>query len=210
LVSEQSVGVVPTWQVPPEHESPVVQGLPSLQEAVLFACSQAPALQLSSVQGLLSLQSAAITQLGAGASMPASGSGAGVVSLQTPLLHTCPALQGIPHWPQFMTSDVVSTHEPPHGMAPPLQDSWQEPAEHTWPDGHMWPHAPQLFTSAEVSTHALPHVVFVQLVEPSAFDLLSLGSDEHPRARAAAPVKRTTAARGLRINTPNGECGERD
>src|SRR5204862_545001 len=33
-------GAAPPMQAPPEHVSPVVQALPSLQDAVLFACAQ--------------------------------------------------------------------------------------------------------------------------------------------------------------------------
>ena len=36
LLSLQSVGTAPGWQVPPEQMSPVVHAFPSLQAAVLF------------------------------------------------------------------------------------------------------------------------------------------------------------------------------
>src|SRR5436190_14720058 len=50
-------GAAPPTQTPPKHVSPVVQALPSLQELVLFVCTQPVAgLHVSSVQGLLSLQ----------------------------------------------------------------------------------------------------------------------------------------------------------
>jgi hypothetical protein len=56
LPSLQSVGPPPTHE-PPEQASPVVQALPSLQEAVLFVCTHPEAgLQLSSVQPLPSSQ----------------------------------------------------------------------------------------------------------------------------------------------------------
>jgi hypothetical protein len=48
-------GAGPPWHVPPEQVSPVVQGLPSLQLAVLGVCTQpVDGLQLSVVHGLLS------------------------------------------------------------------------------------------------------------------------------------------------------------
>src|SRR2546422_309168 len=51
------VGASPPTQVPPEHASFVVHALPSLQEAVLCVWTPAVAgMQVSSVQGLLSLQ----------------------------------------------------------------------------------------------------------------------------------------------------------
>jgi len=55
FVSAQSLSG-PGWQEPPEHTSPTVQALPSSHVAVLFVCVQVPPAQLSSVQGLLSLQ----------------------------------------------------------------------------------------------------------------------------------------------------------
>ena len=59
LVSAQSYAPVPAKQVPPEHVSPVVQILPSLQLAVLLVCVQAPVpgLQRPVVQGSPSAQS---------------------------------------------------------------------------------------------------------------------------------------------------------
>ena len=60
LLSLQVTAATPT-HVPPEQVSPVVQAFPSSQTAVLFACAQPVAgLQLSSVQGLLSLQVTAV------------------------------------------------------------------------------------------------------------------------------------------------------
>jgi hypothetical protein len=55
----------PPTHVPPEQTSPVVQALPSLQDAVLFVCTQPVAgLQESSVQAFASLQLTAVpTQL---------------------------------------------------------------------------------------------------------------------------------------------------
>jgi hypothetical protein len=97
LVSAQFIGA-PPWHVPAEHVSAVVQALPSSQELVLFACSQAPALlHVSSVHGLLSLQLALVVHSGAGASEPASGPGSGVPPVQTPALHAWSAPQAMPH-----------------------------------------------------------------------------------------------------------------
>jgi hypothetical protein len=60
LLSSQ-FGAAPPTQAPPEQVSPVVQALPSLQLAVLFVWVQPVAgLQASVVQGLLSLQFAAV------------------------------------------------------------------------------------------------------------------------------------------------------
>ena len=54
--SSQAPALLPAWQVPPLHVSPVVQTLPALQVAVLGVNLQpVPAVQESSVQGLLSL-----------------------------------------------------------------------------------------------------------------------------------------------------------
>jgi len=51
------LGAAPPTHEPPEQTSPVVHALPSLQASVLFVCVQPVAgLQLSVVQGLLSLQ----------------------------------------------------------------------------------------------------------------------------------------------------------
>jgi hypothetical protein len=51
-------GAGPPWQLPAPHVSAVVQALPSSQDAVLSVCTQPPEeSQVSSVQGLLSLQS---------------------------------------------------------------------------------------------------------------------------------------------------------
>jgi hypothetical protein len=57
LPSSQFVGA-PLTHTPPEHVSPVVQALPSLQGAVLLGLLQNPAVHTSSVQGSPSLQSA--------------------------------------------------------------------------------------------------------------------------------------------------------
>src|SRR5688572_19651520 len=54
------MGVPP--QVPPEQASGLVQGLPSLQDAVLAGFWHVPPEQTSSVQGLPSTQSAAVKQ----------------------------------------------------------------------------------------------------------------------------------------------------
>lgn len=56
--SLQVSGVKPGWQLPPEQKSAVVQGLPSLQEALLFVQKQAPVAiaHWSFVQGFASLQ----------------------------------------------------------------------------------------------------------------------------------------------------------
>jgi hypothetical protein len=122
LVSAQ-FGGAPPWQVPPEHVSAVVQALPSSQALVLFACWQEPALHVSSVQGLSSLQSVPVVHSGGGASEPASVPGLGLPSLQTPPLQVWPALQVIPHWPQFVPSVIVSTHDVPHLDLPPVHES---------------------------------------------------------------------------------------
>jgi hypothetical protein len=84
LVSAQ-LGGAPPWHAPAEHVSAVVQALPSSHEAVLFACWQAPPLHMSSVHGLLSLQSAPVVHSGGGASEPASV--LGLPPVQTPPLH---------------------------------------------------------------------------------------------------------------------------
>ena len=60
LLSSQLVAE-PGRQVPPAQESPVVHALPSSHAAVLFVVTQPVAgLQVSVVQGLLSLQTAAV------------------------------------------------------------------------------------------------------------------------------------------------------
>src|SRR5436189_103900 len=61
LPSLQS-GAGPPTQAPARQVSPVVQALPSSQGATLGTFSQTPAVQLSSVQGLPSSQSARATQ----------------------------------------------------------------------------------------------------------------------------------------------------
>src|SRR5207247_5521285 len=51
--SQGAVFGAPGWQLPAAHTSPDVQGLPSSQEAVLFACTHpAAGLHESFVQGL--------------------------------------------------------------------------------------------------------------------------------------------------------------
>jgi hypothetical protein len=60
--SQGSVLGVPV-QVPPEQASVLVQALPSSQGFVLLTCWQPPATQVSSVQGLASLQSASTPQI---------------------------------------------------------------------------------------------------------------------------------------------------
>ena len=76
LPSLQTTGVAPV-HVPPPQTSPVVQAFPSLHEAVLFVCVQPAGVQLSSVQGLLSLQSKAAPE-------------------QLPPLQTSPIVQALP------------------------------------------------------------------------------------------------------------------
>ena len=56
-MSSQLSVPVPAWQLPPAHTSPVVQALPSLQDAALFVCAQPESgLHESVVQPLPSLQ----------------------------------------------------------------------------------------------------------------------------------------------------------
>ena len=64
LPSLQTIGA-PPWHVPPPQASPVVQGFPSLHEAVLFMKAHDPVsgLQLSVVQALLSLHATAVPEL---------------------------------------------------------------------------------------------------------------------------------------------------
>jgi hypothetical protein len=67
------------WQLPPEHTSSVVQAFPSLHAFVLLVWTQpVPGLHVSSVQGLLSLQSRAVP------------------AWQLPPEHTSPVVQAFP------------------------------------------------------------------------------------------------------------------
>ena len=74
---------VPGWQLPPPQVSPVVQGLPSLQAAVLFVNTHPVAgLHESLVQGLPSLQAVAAP----GWQLPPPQT--------SPVVHALPSLQG--------------------------------------------------------------------------------------------------------------------
>jgi hypothetical protein len=82
--AEQSIAV--PWQAPPEHWSPTVHGLPSLQVAVLFTFLQpSTGSQLSSVQPLPSSQLM------------------GVPPLHTPEWHVLPVAQALP-WSHALPS----------------------------------------------------------------------------------------------------------
>ena len=121
LLSLQFNDPVPGWQIPPPHVSPSVHGLPSLHEAVLFACPQPEVgLQLSSVQGFPSLQS----------SVPVPG-------WQIPAEQVSPVVQAFPslHGALLLTCvhPVATVQESVvHGL--PSSQFGPEPPTHTpWP-----------------------------------------------------------------------------
>jgi hypothetical protein len=205
LVSAQ-FGGAPPWQVPPEHVSAVVQALPSSQALALFACWQDPALHASSVQGLSSLQSVPVVHSGGAVSDPASVPASESPPVQTPLLQIWPALQVIPHCPQFVASVIVSTHDEPHVDLPPVHESWQAPLEQTSSVPHLVPQVPQLFGSAATSTHAPSHEVCppvqpaVPPAAPSLFCLRAGALPVQPVVMAAMHVMKAKTANGRLMN----------
>jgi hypothetical protein len=207
-------GGAPPWQVPPEQVSVVVQALPSSQALVLFACWQEPALHVSSVQGLLSLQSVPVVHSGGAVSVPASVPGSGFPPVQTPPLQVWPALQVIPHWPQFVPSVIVSTHAAPHLDVPPVQLSWQAPPEQTWSLSHLVPQVPQLFGSEATSTQVPLHEVCVPVhppivpAAPSLFCLLAGALPVQPIVTAAVHVMRARTANERLMNYSSWLLGE--
>jgi hypothetical protein len=78
-----------------------------------------------------------------------------------PLAHTRPGSQAIPHLPQFMASDEVSTQAEPQTDVPLGQA--QAPATQAAPVGQALPQPPQFMASDFVSVQEP-----AQLVSPSA------------------------------------------
>jgi hypothetical protein len=88
---------------------------------------------------------------------------------------TCPPVgpeHTLPHEPQLLRLDAVSTHWPLHdvGIAPPVH--LHAPLTHCWPPEHAVPHAAQWFGTVCKLTHEplqlvspAPHVVWHVLVE---------------------------------------------
>jgi hypothetical protein len=72
---------------------------------------------------------------------------------QTPLLHSCPAPQLLPHAPQLDSSELRSAHPILHAVWPATSHSQRE-ALHEAPVGHALLHRPQWAESMAVSTHA--------------------------------------------------------
>src|SRR5262249_11991147 len=113
-LSAHEIGV--PLHVPLAHTSPVVQTLPSLQDAALFVWKQPLAgLQASSVQGFASSQP-----------MGAPGT-------QTPLVHMSPVVQALPSL-QGPVTGVPGWHVPPEQTSPFVHGlpSSQAPVPFTW------------------------------------------------------------------------------
>jgi hypothetical protein len=80
----------------------------------------------------------------------------GQVAEHVPLAHTRPcAAQSLPHAPQLLPSDVVSTQLVPHASRP--GEHMHVPPLQVVCAGHALPQAPQLFTSVLVLAQPLAH-----------------------------------------------------
>jgi hypothetical protein len=77
-----------------------------------------------------------------------------------PRTHCVLPLHVLPHDPQLLLSDVVSTHPPlPHSVSPEAHAETHLPCEHRSPVGQGLPHEPQFFPSALRLLHVLPQSV---------------------------------------------------
>jgi hypothetical protein len=72
---------------------------------------------------------------------------------QTLWLHTSPAVQANPHWPQSCGLDVRSTHWPKQNVGVPSVQP-QVPEAHCVPTGQVLPQVPQLLASKLTFTQA--------------------------------------------------------
>jgi hypothetical protein len=86
--------------------------------------------------------------------LPQSVSDASQVALQTPSEQTWP-LQLVPHWPQLLPSDCVSTQLPEQSVSPVKH--WQLALWQSCPGWQAWPQPPQLALSVNESTQFPPH-----------------------------------------------------
>jgi hypothetical protein len=79
---------------------------------------------------------------------------------QLPPRHCSPPLQAVPHVPQFVRSDLVSTQLDPHFVRPGSQVVWQSPLLQTSPPAvlQVFPQIPQFAGSVDVSVQVAPHV----------------------------------------------------
>jgi hypothetical protein len=77
----------------------------------------------------------------------------------------------LPHWPQFFSSSVVSTHAPSQEVSPVAHGVWQSPFLHARPASQACPHAPQWAASVDSSTHAPSHALC-----PSGHDVVGVGA----------------------------------
>jgi hypothetical protein len=66
---------------------------------------------------------------------------------QRPSVHTCPAVQRLPHAPQLARSVSMSRQTPVQLVRPVAHDTTHMPREHTWPAAQAIPQAPQLARS---------------------------------------------------------------
>jgi hypothetical protein len=71
-----------------------------------------------------------------------------------PALQPVPALQVVPHAPQFSGSVCVSAQRPPHATVGFAHVAAHAPAEQTDPAAHFVPHVPQFVGLVCVSTQA--------------------------------------------------------
>ena len=71
-----------------------------------------------------------------------------------PAMHASPALQIVPHAPQFASSLAVSTQPPPQPVVPPGQLSMHTPEAHTLPAVQLTAQPPQCPGSTVRSLHA--------------------------------------------------------
>jgi hypothetical protein len=72
---------------------------------------------------------------------------------QTPLLHSCPAAQLLPHAPQLDSSELRSAHPVLHALWPATKHMQLE-ALQVAPVGHARLQRPQCAESVTVSTHS--------------------------------------------------------
>ena len=124
---------VPLPQDPPAQRSPMVQALPSSQDAVLFECVQLPPEQPSAVHGLESLQSAAPahrthappTQKGVPPPQPAQAAPpVPQLPLAVPALQLVPSKQPVQHAPPWHLPVLAASTQ----LAPLVSDGGLEHA----------------------------------------------------------------------------------
>jgi hypothetical protein len=112
----------------------------------------------------------------------------GPVQVQAPLKQASSPTQVVPHVLQFFLSLLVSTHEPPQLVRPPLHALEQAPLWQTWAAVHARAQTPQFSWLIARSTQAPLHLVWpvgqvvgpMSAVQRPSMQIMSSGQGRSP------------------------------